>query len=266
MTHTDANSTPHFPSVTLSHEEELRYNRQIVLRECDFAGQEALKGASVLIVGLGGLGCAAAQYLAAAGIGHLTLLDFDHVSLSNLQRQILHTDARIGQAKVTSAAQSLQSINPYVQLTPICAQLEDDDLSALIAQQQIVLDCTDNAPTRNQLNRLCAQHRVPLVSGAAIRMEGQVSVFTYAPGTPCYRCLSRLFGEHAGSCMENGILSPVVGLIGSLQATECIKLLTGMGTPLTGRLLLVDARMMQFREMKLNQNPQCDVCGGNAPR
>lgn len=250
-------------STELSHAEALRYNRQIVLRECDFSGQEALKAASVLIVGLGGLGCAAAQYLAAAGIGQLTLLDFDQVSLSNLQRQVLHTDARIGQDKVVSAALSLQNINPHVQVTPICARLEDDDLSMLIAQQQIVLDCTDNAETRNQLNRLCARHRVPLVSGAAIRLEGQVSVFTYAPGTPCYRCLSSLFGEHAASCMESGILSPVVGLIGTIQATECIKLLTGMGTPLLGRLLLVDARMMQFREMKLNPRPQCEVCGSH---
>ncbi len=179
----------------LSDEEMLRYNRQIVLRGFDFDGQERLKASHALVVGLGGLGCAAAPYLAAAGVGSLTLLDFDTVSHSNLQRQILHHDADIGRAKVDSAAQSLAAINPHCQLHPVNGQLDDAALLALIARQQVVLDCTDNVAVREQLNRLCRQQRVPLVSGAAIRMEGQISVFNWQPGTPCYRCISRLFGN-----------------------------------------------------------------------
>jgi molybdopterin synthase sulfurylase MoeB len=245
----------------LSDAETLRYNRQIVLRGFDFDGQEKLKASRALVVGLGGLGCAAAQYLAAAGIGALTLLDFDSVSLSNLQRQTLHSDARIGMKKVASAAIALAAVNPHVSLQQIYQRLESDALLALIGECDVVLDCTDNVATRNQLNQACFQLKKPLVSGAAIRMEGQISVFTYRDDEPCYRCLSRLFGEEALTCVEAGVMAPLVGTIGSLQAMESIKLLTGYGEIKSGRLLMFDAMTLQFREMKLPKNPRCDVCG-----
>jgi adenylyltransferase/sulfurtransferase len=246
--------------VELSDEEMLRYNRQIILRNFDFDGQERLKGAQVLVVGLGGLGCAAAQYLAAAGVGALTLLDFDSVSLSNLQRQTLHSDATIGLPKVDSARDSLARINPHVRLTPLNALLDQPALAAQIAAHDLVLDCTDNVAIRNQLNAGCFQHKTPLVSGAAIRMEGQISVFMYQDNEPCYRCLSRLFGENALTCVEAGVMAPLVGVIGSLQAMEAIKVLTQYGTPAAGRLVMYDAMTCQFREMKLMRDPQCEVC------
>ncbi|MFV9685717.1 molybdopterin-synthase adenylyltransferase MoeB [Pantoea sp. KXB45] len=248
----------------LSDEEMLRYNRQIVLRGFDFDGQERLKASHALIVGLGGLGCAAAPYLAAAGVGNLTLLDFDTVSHSNLQRQILHHDADIGRAKVDSAAQSLAAINPHSQLNPINGQLDDAALLALIARQQVVLDCTDNVTVREQLNRLCRQQQVPLVSGAAIRMEGQISVFSWQPGTPCYRCISRLFGEQTLSCVEAGVMAPLVGVVGAMQAMEAIKVLTDFGSPATSRLLMYDAMSAEFRSMKVAQDAHCEVCGNGA--
>lgn len=245
----------------LSDAQTLRYNRQIVLRGFDFDGQEKLNVAKVLIVGLGGLGCAAAQYLAVAGVGHLTLLDFDTVSLSNLQRQILHRDNRIGMAKVASAALTLSEMNPDVQLETIDTQLNDEQLSVVIAMHQLVLDCTDNVASREQLNRLCyAQHK-PLVSGAAIRMEGQVSVFTYQENQPCYRCLSRLFGDNALTCVEAGVMAPLVGIIGNLQAMEAIKLLADYGQVISGRLLMYDAMTAEFRSMKLAKDANCEVCG-----
>ncbi len=248
--------------VELSDAEMMRYNRQIILRGFDFDGQERLKAARVLVVGLGGLGCAAAQYLAAAGVGQMTLLDFDTVALSNLQRQTLHGDADIGAAKVDSACESLLRINPHVQYTAINALLDEAALFAQIAAHDLVLDCTDNVAIRNQLNAGCFQHKVPLVSGAAIRMEGQISVFTWQENTPCYRCLSRLFGENALTCVEAGVMAPLVGVIGSLQAMEAIKVLAHYGTPAAGKIVMYDAMTCQFREMKLPRNPACEVCGG----
>lgn len=245
----------------LTDAETLRYNRQIVLKGFDFDGQEKLKASHALIVGLGGLGCAAAQYLAAAGTGTLTLLDFDTVSLSNLQRQTLHTDARIGMAKVESAALALTAINPHIHLNQVNEQADSDRLHELITACDVVLDCTDNVTTRDQLNRVCFALKTPLVSGAAIRMEGQLSVFTYQPDEPCYRCLSRLFGDNALTCVEAGVMAPLVGTIGSLQAMEAIKLLTHFGDVLRSRLLMFDAMTMQFREMKLPKNPACELCG-----
>ncbi|WP_413731131.1 molybdopterin-synthase adenylyltransferase MoeB [Sodalis sp. RH20] len=249
----------------LTHAEMLRYNRQIMLRGFDFDGQERLKNAGALVVGLGGLGCAAALYLTAAGIGRLTLLDFDIVALSNLQRQILHDDRRIGMAKVDSAALALASVNPHVTIATRNAALDDESLTELIAQHDVVVDCTDNVTTREQLNRLCFARQTPLVSGAAIRMEGQISVFTYQPGEPCYRCLSRLFGAGSLTCAESGVMAPLVGIIGSLQAMETIKLLTGFGKPPAGRLVMYDAMTLQFREMVLPRDPHCAVCGTASP-
>ena len=235
----------------LSHQEELRYNRQIVLKDIDFDGQETLKNTKMLIVGLGGLGCAASQYLAVAGVGHLTLLDFDTVDLSNLQRQVLHDDSRLGMPKVESAKLSLQRLNPHIQVDTIHQLLDEQQLHDLVSKFDVVLDCTDNVTTRNQLDLACSAHEIPLISGAAIRMEGQVSVFTYEDNTPTYHTLSRLFGDNALSCIEAGVLAPIVGLVGSIQALEAIKVRLKIGTNLCGRLLLIDGMTMSVREVKL---------------
>ena len=235
----------------LSHQEELRYNRQIVLKDIDFDGQEMLKNTKMLVVGLGGLGCAAAQYLAVAGVGHLTLLDFDTVDLSNLQRQVLHDDSRLGMPKVESAKLSLQCLNPHIEIKTIHQLLDEQQLHDLVGKFDVVLDCTDNVSTRNQLDTACTAHKIPLVSGAAIRMEGQVSVFTYEDNTPTYHTLSRLFGDNALSCVEAGVLAPIVGLVGSIQALEAIKVRLKIGTNLCGRLLLIDGMTMSVREVKL---------------
>nr|WP_024967557.1 molybdopterin-synthase adenylyltransferase MoeB [Pantoea sp. IMH] len=248
----------------LSDEEMLRYNRQIVLRGFDFEGQEQLKASKALILGLGGLGCAASPYLASAGTGHLTLVDFDEVSLSNLQRQTLHGDAQLGMAKVASARQRLAAINPHITLEAINAQLDDRALGELVAGHDVVLDCTDNVATREQLNRLCFTHKTPLVSGAAIRMEGQIGVFTWLDTQPCYRCISRLFGDSTLSCVEAGVMAPLVGVIGSLQAMEAIRILTRYGSSSAGKLLMYDAMTLQFREMKVAKDPACEVCGQSA--
>ena len=235
----------------LSHQEELRYNRQIVLKDIDFDGQETLKNTKMLVVGLGGLGCAAAQYLAVAGVGHLSLLDFDTVDLSNLQRQVLHDDSRLGMPKVESAKLSLQRLNPHIEVNAIHQLLDEQQLHDLVGKFDVVLACTDNVTTRNQLDPVCSAHKIPLISGAAIRMEGQVSVFTYADNTPTYHTLSRLFGDNALSCVEAGVLAPIVGLVGSIQALEAIKVRLKIGKNLCGRLLLIDGMTMSVREVKL---------------
>ncbi|UZD16962.1 molybdopterin-synthase adenylyltransferase MoeB [Gallibacterium anatis] len=237
--------------IELTDHEMLRYNRQIVMKAIDFDGQEKLKASKMLIVGLGGLGCAAAQYLAAAGVGELTLLDFDKVSLSNLQRQVLHTDQRIDMPKVESAKMALSQINPLIKINAINQKMTSQQLEQLIATADVVLDCTDNVESRNQLDLICQQLHKPLVSGAAIRTEGQITVFTYQPGTPSYRNLSQLFGENVLSCVEAGVLSPIVGIVGSIQALEAIKVLLNIGDILCGRLLMIDGMSMQFRELKL---------------
>ena len=235
----------------LSYQEELRYNRQIILKAVDFDGQEKLKDSTMLIVGLGGLGCAAAQYLTAAGVGHLTLLDFDTVSLSNLQRQVLHCDARLEMPKVESAKIALLQLNPHVKIDTINAKLDEEKLAEILPHFDIILDCTDNVEIRNQLDRQCEKAKVPLISGAAIRMEGQVSVFTYEPGTPSYRDLSRLFGQNLLSCVEAGVLAPIVGIVGAIQALEAIKVQLKIGKNLCGRLLMIDGFSMNVREIKL---------------
>lgn len=244
----------------LTDQEMLRYNRQIILRNFDFEGQERLKESSILIIGAGGLGCASSQYLAAAGIGKITLVDDDTVELSNLQRQVLHCDETIGEKKVISAKIALNRINPHCQIDTLDKRLSDDELRSLIASHDLVLDGTDNVDTRNQLNRLCFESKTPLVSGAAIRMEGQVSVYTYQDNEPCYQCLSSLFGQQALTCVEAGVMSPVVGIIGATQALEAIKVLANYGQPLISKLLMLDALSMSWREMKLMKQATCSVC------
>jgi molybdopterin-synthase adenylyltransferase len=240
--------------------ELLRYNRQIILKAFDFEGQEALKQAKVLVIGAGGLGCAAAQYLGVAGAGQLTLVDFDKVELSNLQRQVLHSDARIGQYKVDSAAMSLRALNPWLKVETHVTLADEVLLDALLPEHQLVLDCTDNVAVRNLLNQRARLHGVPLVSGAAIRLEGQVCSFSWQADEPCYACLSSLFGEQGLTCVEAGVLAPMVGLVGSLQALEAIKLLAGMGKSYSGRLLVIDGLSGGFRELKLPKRPDCPIC------
>ncbi|CAM2955072.1 molybdopterin-synthase adenylyltransferase MoeB [Vibrio ordalii] len=245
----------------LSDQELLRYNRQIILKQFDFEGQEALKQSSILILGAGGLGCAASQYLATAGVGSLTLIDDDVVELSNLQRQVLHSDADIGRKKVDSAAESLRMLNPYLTVNTVDQRLEDAQLKALIEQHSLVLDASDNLDTRNQLNKLCFQTKTPLVSGAAIRMEGQVSVFMYQhPDEPCYQCLSTLFGSNVLTCVEAGVMAPVVGIIGAVQATEAIKVIAQYGQVKQGKILMLDALSMTWREMNLIKLAHCQTC------
>lgn len=248
---------------TLSDEEWLRYNRQIVLRPFDIDGQEALKNAAVLVIGAGGLGCAAAQYLAVAGVGRITLVDDDLVELSNLQRQVLHQDADLGRPKVDSAADSLRAANPWLEVVTHQARADETLLRTLIPQHQLVLDGTDNLATRQRVNRCCFEAKVPLVSAAVIRMEGQLAVFTYHRDEACYACLSRLMGNAVLSCVEAGVLAPMVGVMGSLQALEAVKLLAGgIGRSPRGRLLLVDGLHLSTRELGLPKAPDCPVCGG----
>lgn len=244
----------------LTHQEMLRYNRQIVLNSVDFDGQEKLKTSKVLVVGLGGLGCAAAQYLASGGVGHLMLVDFDTVSLSNLQRQVLHLDQDIGKPKVESARNRLQALNPHIEIEVCNAKLNEDEWGKLIADYDLVLDCTDNVEIRNTLNLQCFQHKRPLVSGSAIRFEGQLAVFRYQPNEPCYYCLSQLFGKNTLSCVEAGVIAPIVGVVGSLQALEAMKIIMSVGQTLSSKLLIIDGFNFSIREMVLSKQPNCPIC------
>jgi adenylyltransferase/sulfurtransferase len=200
-------------------------------------------------------------YLAAAGVGQLVLSDFDKVDLSNLQRQIAHTTDAIGELKVESARRALLALNPEIQIETIDRILQEQELVLEVQKADLVIDASDNFATRFAINSACQCHATPLVSGAAIRMEGQVSAFSGQPGGPCYRCLYPEEGQVADTCSENGVLAPLVGIIGSIQATEAIKILTGAGTPLFGQLLILDALHMQWRSLKLKPDPRCPVCG-----
>lgn len=239
----------------------LRYSRQIMLPSIGIEGQEKLLNAKVLLFGLGGLGSPVAMYLAAAGVGELVLVDFDRVDITNLQRQIIHGTGSVGQLKVDSARQALRRINPDCRIDTVSSRLEGNDLEREVKRADLVIDGTDNFTSRFAINDACVAHQKPLVSGAAIRMEGQVSVFTGQPGQPCYRCLYGSAVELDQTCSSNGVLSPLVGIIGSVQAVEAIKILTQAGTPLIGRLLLLDALEMQWQTLKLKKDPACKTCG-----
>ena len=246
----------------LSDDELLRYSRQILLRQVDIEGQLKLKQSRVLIVGLGGLGSPVALYLAAAGVGELHLADFDQLDLTNLQRQIAHDTPSVGLHKVDSAMARLSALNPLVKLVPHRAAMNADTLGAAVAGVDLVLDCTDNFAVREAVNAACVAAVKPLVSGAAIRLEGQLSVFDpRVESSPCYHCLYGHGTEAELTCSEAGVLGPVVGVVGSLQALEAIKLLVGFGEPLIGRLLLVDALSSRFRELKVKRDLACAVCG-----
>ena len=247
--------------MSLDDEQLLRYSRQIMLPQIDVAGQEKLLNARVLIIGLGGLGSPVALYLAAAGVGHLTLVDHDQVDLSNLQRQVIHSTPDIGRDKVESAREHILAINPECQVSCINTQLSGEALLEQVLQADIAIECSDNFASRFALNEACVATGTPLVSGAVIRMEGHLGVFDARdPDAPCYACLYREEGEDENRCSETGVLAPVAGLIGSLQATETLKLLIGLPVD-TGRLLLIDAERMQFRGMKLKKDPGCPICG-----
>lgn len=241
----------------------LRYARHILLDDIGIEGQERLLAASVLIVGVGGLGSPVACYLVSSGVGHLILADDDVVELSNLQRQILHTTGRLGWAKAASGKQMLSELNPHVRIDAKVERLDDAALDAVVSQVDLVMDCCDNFATRHAINRACVKHRKPLVSGAAIRFDGQISVFDLRKQqAPCYHCL---FPEADDveelSCATTGVFAPLVGIVGSVQAAEALKILTHTGEPLVGRLLCVNARSMQWNEVKFGRDPGCPVCG-----
>lgn len=241
-----------------------RYSRHLLLPQVDIGGQLAFANAEVLIIGLGGLGSPVAQYLAASGVGRLVLVDHDQVELSNLQRQVIHSEDTVGIDKVDSAAQALARLNPHCDVDPINCALNGEALARAVRRADVVVDCTDNFATRMTINQACFVHKTPLVSGAAIRMEGQVIVFDFRDSrSPCYQCLYDLAGDTHLTCSQSGVLAPVVGVVGCVQAVETLKLLGGFGQSLVGRLQLYDALSGKWREFTLRRDASCKVCGSD---
>ena len=248
----------------LSDDQLLRYSRQIMLPQIDIDGQDKLHGSRVLILGVGGLGCPAAQYLATAGVGTLVLVDPDTVDQTNLQRQILFSQDDIGRLKVAAAQKRLYAINPDVKLELVEDSLTDEALFDAVQKADVVLDCTDNFTSRFAINKACVETETPLVSGAAIQMSGQLAVYDFRqPDAPCYSCLYDEQSNEQLSCSESGILGPVVGTIGTMQALEAIKLIAGFGKSLNGRLMIFDALSMEWQTMGLQADPECLICGEN---
>jgi len=244
----------------------LRYSRHILLPELGPDAQEKFSSAQALLIGMGGLGAPAAHFLAAAGVGRLTVCDADRVDLTNLQRQLLYATADVGMAKVDAAAARLSAVNPEVDVVRIPQRVEATELAPLVAAADVVLDCTDNFTTRHAINRACVAARKPLVSGAALRFDGQIAVFDVRdPASPCYHCL---FGEgdeiEETRCATMGVFAPLVGIVGAAQAAEALKLIAGVGVTLAGRLLLLDALAMQWREVRVPRDVECPVCRGRA--
>ncbi|MCC5879611.1 MAG: molybdopterin-synthase adenylyltransferase MoeB [Idiomarina sp.] len=250
------------PNAELTHHQSMRYSRHIMLPAMDFEGQEKLLAAKILVVGMGGLGCACAPYLASGGVGQLTLADDDVIEFHNLQRQILFTEQDIGQAKAEVAARHLRRLNSEIRIDSLVQRLDAEALDTLVANHDLVVDCCDNLATRNLINQACHRAKTPLISGAAIRMEGQLAYFSMQPETPCYACFSQFFGEQDLSCMEAGVLAPVVGVIGSLQATMAMQVLAGIGSQLEGQVTLFDATRGDWQQFKLTCSPTCPVCAG----
>jgi molybdopterin/thiamine biosynthesis adenylyltransferase len=241
----------------------LRYSRHILLPQVEYAGQEKLMNSHALIVGAGGLGAPVALYLAASGVGKLTICDFDDVDLTNLQRQIIHTSQSVGLNKALSAQQTIAAINPEVEVKTIQHKSTEQEMDMLISAADVVIDCSDNFATRYALNRLCFAHKKPLISGAAIRFEGQITVFDFrSANSPCYHCLFPDTGDDQQQrCADNGVFAPLVGMIGTAQAAEALKCLMGIGETLQGRLMLLDALTAEWRTIKLKRDPACAVCG-----
>jgi adenylyltransferase/sulfurtransferase len=249
-------------------DELLRYSRHILLPEIGIEGQERLLAARALVIGAGGLGSPIALYLASAGVGRITICDGDSVDLTNLQRQIVHRTETIGRLKVESAAATLRSINPLTEVVPIAERVDAARLAELTADADVVLDGSDNFDTRHAVNRACVRHRKPLVSGAAVRFDGQVAVFDLSEReAPCYACLFPESGEHEEvRCAVMGVFAPITGIVGTIQAAEALKLLAGAGETLAGRLLLIDALTMQLRTIKFRKDSACAVCARVAER
>lgn len=241
-------------------EELLRYSRQIMLPQVDIDGQQKLLDSTMLIVGMGGLGSPSAYYLAAAGVGHLIIADFDQVELSNLQRQIIHSTQDIGKDKVDSAKETLIALNPEIKITTIKV-LTEENIVSLVSQADAVLDGTDNFKSRFAINKACVEAKTPLLSAAVIRFEGQLSVFKgYETDQPCYQCLYSEEGDGTENCVESGILAPVAGVLGTMQALQAIKVLLNLGEQLCGELMLVDALDLSFRKVKISKDNQCPIC------
>ena len=243
-------------------EELLRYSRHILLDEIGIEGQQRWCGAHALVIGAGGLGCPAAMYLACAGVGQITLADHDSVELTNLQRQIGHSSTRLGQSKVDSLRQTLHALNPLVRVNALPERAQGEALAALVAQADVVLDCSDNYQTRHAVNHACVALKKPLVAAAAIRFDAQISVYDARdPHAPCYACA---FAPDATveetACATMGVFAPLVGIIGAMQAAEALKLLAASGTSLAGKLLMLDARTMEWTTIRMPRNPQCTVC------
>ena len=249
----------------MNDDELLRYSRHILLQEIGIEGQARIRAGSALIVGAGGLGSPAAMYLASAGVGRLTLADGDAVDLTNLQRQILHHTARIGLNKADSGVATLAALNPEVQLVAVTERLGEGGLRELVAGADVVLDCTDNFATRHAINRACVVHRRPLVSGAAVRFDGQLAVFDLRQdGSSCYACLFPEGDAQDDLCAVMGVFAPLTGIVGAMQAAEALKLLAGVGEPALGRLLLLDALSMDVRTVRFSADARCAVCGRGA--
>jgi molybdopterin/thiamine biosynthesis adenylyltransferase len=244
----------------------LRYSRHILLNEIGMEGQERIQGAHALIVGAGGLGSPVALYLGSAGVGRITVVDHDTVDMTNLQRQIAHTMSRVGAPKVESIQAAVAQVNPGVQVIAMQARADADLLETLVAQADVVLDCCDNFATRHAINAACVRHLKPLVSGAAIRFDGQVTVYDLREThSPCYACVFPAEASFEETrCATMGVFAPLVGIIGSMQAAEALKLLTGAGRTLNGRLLMLDGRAMEFTEVRVQRNPLCTVCAGRS--
>jgi molybdopterin-synthase adenylyltransferase len=239
----------------------LRYSRQIMLPYFDVEGQEKLQQSTILIMGMGGLGSPVAMYLAAAGVGHLILCDFDRVELSNLQRQIIHSEKDIDKLKITSAKETIQSLNSEVKVTIVEQKLNTTEMDSFVKQADLVIEGTDNFTSRFLTNQACVNNQTPFISGAVIRMEGQLAAFSNDENSPCLQCLFPAMPEVEQTCSENGVLSPVVGMIGSIQATEAIKILAGIDGVLFGQLLIIDAQTMDFRKIKFKKDVKCPACG-----
>ncbi|MDI1244012.1 MAG: molybdopterin-synthase adenylyltransferase MoeB [Rhodoferax sp.] len=251
----------------MTDDELLRYSRHILLNEVGIEGQERILAAHVLIIGAGGLGSPVALYLGSAGIGHITVVDHDVVDMTNLQRQVAHTVASVGSPKVQSIQGAIARINPGVKVTAVQQRADAARLNQLVAQADVVLDCCDNFATRHAVNAACVAHKKPLVSGAAIRFDGQLSVFDARDAlSPCYACVfppAATFEETR--CATMGVFAPMVGIIGSMQAAEALKLISGAGRALTGRLLMLDGRAMEFTELRISRHAACPVCGTPHP-
>ena len=244
--------------------ELLRYSKQIMLPQIDVEGQQKIIDSTMLIIGMGGLGSPTALYLAASGVGHLIIADFDQVELSNLQRQIIHRTADIGEDKVDSAKAKLLELNPNITVTVANEIMHSDNLASLIKDVDIVLDGTDNFESRFEINKACVECHKPLISAAVIRFEGQISVFKgYEVDQPCYQCLYSEDGNGRESCVENGVLAPVAGLVGTIQALQAIKVLLGLGEQLCGELLLIDGLDLSFRKVKIVKDSECPICSLN---